>query len=76
LNTTGGVMCGSSTNSTAPADVSGLASGVTGIAAGFAHACARTASRGVKCWGQNIHGQLGNGTTTASASAVDVAGFP
>jgi len=76
LNTTGGVMCGSSTNSTAPADVSGLASGVTGIAAGFAHACARTASRGVKCWGQNIHGQLGNGTATASASAVDVAGFP
>lgn len=40
--------------------ISGLASGVTDISAGDAHACA-VVNGVAKCWGDNSRGQLGNG---------------
>jgi len=41
----------------------GLGSNVTAlqVSAGFAHACAVTGSRQLKCWGDNVYGQLGLG---------------
>ncbi|ACL23603.1 RCC1 domain-containing protein [Chloroflexus aggregans] len=87
LTSSGGVWCwggndsgqlgdGSYTDRSTPGAVSGLPSGVTAIAAGGAHTCARTSSGGVWCWGGNFYGQLGDGTTTDRSTPGAVSGLP
>ena len=86
LTSSGGVKCwgrnnygqlgdGTTTNRLTPVDVSGLEDDVQSIEAGVAHTCALTSSGGVKCWGRNDYGQLGDGTTTDRLTPVEVNGL-
>ena len=82
----GGVACWGSNNwrqlggnaegdQFAPIYASGLTSGVTAVAAGGQHTCALTAEGGVKCWGYNGRGQLGNGSIEFAYVPTNVNGL-
>jgi alpha-tubulin suppressor-like RCC1 family protein len=86
LTTGGGVKCwgsnfagalgnGALDSSTTPIDVAGLNGGVTEVAVGETHSCALTGAGGVRCWGGNRVGQVGDGTTNDLSTAVAVSGL-
>ena len=86
LTTAGGVKCwganffeqlgdNSNTQRLTPVDVSGLGSGMAAISAGELHTCALTTAGGIKCWGSNDYGELGDNSTAHRLTPVDVSGL-
>ncbi len=72
---------GTTTNHASPAPVltrSGgpVLTGVESIMVGEDHSCALMNDNSIKCWGNNVNGQLGDGTTTNRPSPVDVLSAP
>lgn len=65
---------GTTTGNSSPVDVTGLSSGVISISAGVAHTCVLTNTGGIKCWGLNGNGQLGDGMGGDRLVPTDVAG--
>jgi len=66
---------GTTANSLTPTDVIGLSSGVISISTGSQHSCALTTGGGVKCWGNNDWGQLGDGSYQYRTTPTDVIGL-
>jgi alpha-tubulin suppressor-like RCC1 family protein len=66
----------STVSASVPVQVSGLTSGVQALAseAGALHTCA-IVNGAAQCWGANGNGQLGNNTTSAAATPVQVVGL-
>jgi hypothetical protein len=70
---------GSSTGGKSPAGAgaaSGAGPAVAELALGLYRSCARLGDGSVKCWGDNVFGHLGDGTTTSSPTPVSVSGMP
>lgn len=86
LNSAGAVQCwgynangqlgnGSTTNVATPVTVAGISGSATALVAGSQHTCALTSAGTAQCWGNNLHGQLGNGSTANTITPLTVTGL-
>ena len=68
-NSQGQIGNGSTGGSSAtPVTVTGLTNAIAITSGGYNNACALISGGTIRCWGQNDHGQLGDGTTTQRSS--------
>jgi alpha-tubulin suppressor-like RCC1 family protein len=74
-NGNGQVGNGNLADRPSPTDVVGLSAGVLDISPGGSHTCALVVGGGVKCWGRNTEGQVGDGSGTQQLIPVDVSGL-
>lgn len=65
---------GATTGRMTPVNVAGVSDAVT-VAAGGAHACVIRGNAKLWCWGDNAHGQLGDGTRVHRNVPVEVRGI-
>jgi alpha-tubulin suppressor-like RCC1 family protein len=74
-NGSGQLGDGSTVDRASPVAVNALGGHATTVALGSGHSCAMLSDGTAECWGDNAHGQLGNGSTTSSLTPVAVSGL-
>lgn len=74
-NFSGALGNGDTLNRATPTPVLGLDAAATAIAMGREHGCALLSGGGLKCWGQNDFGQLGDGSLQTRLTATAVQGL-
>ncbi|MFZ4580452.1 MAG: RCC1 domain-containing protein [Myxococcota bacterium] len=74
-NGSGQLGAGSTMAAASPIAVSTLGGKAVSVSAGDLHTCALLAGSIIKCWGRNVYGQLGDGTTIDRTSPVGVFGY-
>lgn len=75
LNHVGQLGTGNQNDSFVPVQVQGLSGPVESVVATTYTGCAVVSGGGVKCWGSNTRGQLGDGSRTSSNVPVNVVGL-
>jgi hypothetical protein len=66
---------GTRTERATPVSVVGLGTGIESLGVGTAYSCAVTRVGGIRCWGSNGAGQLGDGTNHDRRRPVGVVGY-
>ena len=68
---------GTTNVSSTPVTVSGISTATAIAVSGsyFGHSCALLSDNTIKCWGYNLQGQLGDGTTVDKSTPVTVSGI-
>lgn len=74
-NSSGQLGDGTLQSRSMPQNVLALDEIVTAISTGMDHACALLITGGVKCWGSNYYGQLGQKNISLSALPIEVTGL-
>ncbi len=74
-NISGQLGNGTTTDSWVPVPVAGLSSGAVQITGGRFHTCSVDTAGRAACWGNNLFGQIGDGTTTYRYTPVGVSGL-
>ena len=67
-----GVACGFTCNAGYHVNGNGCDGNVIAVSAGWANTCALAVGGDVTCWGDNSHGQIGDGTTTERPTPTNV----
>ena len=75
LNVSGQLGDGTNAGRPAPGPISGLVGTVSQLAAAASQTCALLDSGEVRCWGNNVFGQLGDATSISRSSPVSVNRF-
>jgi alpha-tubulin suppressor-like RCC1 family protein len=66
---------GTDEDSSVPVQVTGIEHGATAVATSNAHSTCAVVDGGIKCWGDNSYGQLGNNSKIGSYIPVQVEGL-
>ncbi len=69
------VKCWNDINNPIATPLSPSITNATSVSSGGVHSCALLSTGGVKCWGLNSYGQLGDGTYNNSSTPITVTGI-
>ena len=72
LNYSGELGNGTTADEHSPVQVTALGASAAEVSASFVHTCARKTDGTLWCWGDNVCGQLGDGTNAVKPSPVEV----